>query len=432
MKEINNVYDAIKWSKEIYKGWEIREERNHDQIPIHIWYRGHKSEEYKLEPSIFRMTDDEMIYEEAGMMVHLLRRFPNYRDNCHSTLDLLSLLKHYDLPCRLLDWTENILIALWFSVEDGNIYSAKTADKEEEKKLDAKIFMLDARRLCPSTEFLHYQRQDKHHLVYGPESFHAVIRSELSQTAYLDELFSSYPVRAAALNIGFSSDFWEKVIQITSFIWEKDINSIETFLDRISDPDKKIDILFNNNINYNDISSIDFLKCSSIEKQKDLIKQLRRLYNHMPMWLKDQYDYQSISNDETAKLWLFSFLFSLQKPVAIFPERKHIRISAQYGMYTLSGGSFLPDKQRRKEKYDRNNNDRGCRQPKPIHLDEWCNYARDGKRAIETAKIPFNQKDQIRKELDRMGFNTGSMYPDLYKQIEYIKYFWKVPPASNL
>ena len=87
-------------------------------------FRGHKLETYKLIPSIGRMmnkigeessTDDE----ELMLKIFKHRTYPftkEFHDN--SNLELLTIAQHHGLPKRLLDWTKNILIAVYFAVED--------------------------------------------------------------------------------------------------------------------------------------------------------------------------------------------------------------------------------------------------------------------------------------------------------------------------
>ncbi|MDG4595008.1 MAG: FRG domain-containing protein [Candidatus Contendobacter sp.] len=405
IEKITSVSDAIEWAKQVLNDFGFSSPYD-QQAPIHVWYRGHKDIKHHLIPGIFRKIPDhvEKIYEEGGMLMQLIRRFPHYRDNCYSTFDILSLMKHYGLPCRLLDWTENVLIALWFAVEENKNHD----DKE------AKIFALNARLLCPSVEFMHYQR--KEHFVYGPEQFHVVLRSELSQTAYLDELLSRPPVRAAASTVGFSSDFWEQLLKITAYFTEKDIELIEEVEKTNWDEIFRSKL---NNVPHNFLDNSEY-DCQFVS-----------LYNMMPIWL--QREYIPVENSDAgivkaAKRWLFSFIFSIRKPVAVFPERKNIRIAAQSGMFTLAGGDYLPDKLVRK-----NSGNFECRNPKPIHLDDWDTDACSNfyeRKVIVSVKIPKDKKTEIRKELQTIGFNAGSMYPDLDQQIDYIKEFWIVDPRT--
>jgi len=51
--------------------------------------------------------------------------------------DLLALAQHHGLPTRLLDWTYNPLVALWFAIQNKNIYNY-------ESRKDAEIWILNA------------------------------------------------------------------------------------------------------------------------------------------------------------------------------------------------------------------------------------------------------------------------------------------------
>jgi hypothetical protein len=74
----------------------------------------------------------------------MLRR-PEYRSQCATDFEWLALLQHYDGLTRLLDWSENAAIALFFAVEQndkddgeaGSLYVLNAASLNEQANLVA-------------------------------------------------------------------------------------------------------------------------------------------------------------------------------------------------------------------------------------------------------------------------------------------------------
>jgi len=80
-----------------------------------IWFRGQADAKYSLLPSLFR-TEKGREVEKAMFFKYrqLSRKLPTVYNET-SAWDDLFYMQHYSIPTRLLDWSENLGIALFFA-----------------------------------------------------------------------------------------------------------------------------------------------------------------------------------------------------------------------------------------------------------------------------------------------------------------------------
>jgi hypothetical protein len=86
-----------------------------------LWYRGCGQASYPLVPSLYRHPSTKDKKEITNLEVQLMTRFrqrsiPYHTRNLADGWDALFFMQHYGVPTRLLDWTENPLVALHFAL----------------------------------------------------------------------------------------------------------------------------------------------------------------------------------------------------------------------------------------------------------------------------------------------------------------------------
>lgn len=119
-ESINTVTEYLKLVEEVSSAHFGRpnHEVKHDGL---LLYRG-QCQDFPLLPKIARNNNgSDSLKQESYLLSELKIRGRVYRDLSQlDTWGLLTLAQHYGLATRLLDWTRNPLVAMWFACSEGN------------------------------------------------------------------------------------------------------------------------------------------------------------------------------------------------------------------------------------------------------------------------------------------------------------------------
>lgn len=114
----------------------------------HFIFRGHASDKWELKPSIWRNNGNNISIEYSMLNEFKRLHYPYTLPRPLKKIDLLFLAQHYRMPTRLLDWTTNPLIALFFACNeeknnDGIIFVKNISCESSNKDVNHKTFQLE-------------------------------------------------------------------------------------------------------------------------------------------------------------------------------------------------------------------------------------------------------------------------------------------------
>lgn len=122
-------------------------------------YRGQKEYSWALEATIQRKGNEAILKNEMQIygqfrQALLYRHLPIRETIPPAAGQWLALMQHYGLPTRLLDWTEDLTVGLYYACENSN-------------NIDGALYVLNPFHLCLAAQhFMHSIQSD----IKGPET----------------------------------------------------------------------------------------------------------------------------------------------------------------------------------------------------------------------------------------------------------------------
>lgn len=95
----------------------------------YIFFRGVSNASYDIKTSL---EIKDLINDEHSVYERMLYKAPKYFDSCQSEFEKLALMRHYGLPIRVVDFSKNPYVALFFACDadkekDGAVYFVLTS-----------------------------------------------------------------------------------------------------------------------------------------------------------------------------------------------------------------------------------------------------------------------------------------------------------------
>ena len=251
-----------------------------------LWFRGHERLSYKLVPSMLRNSigQGRNYVDEVSLTRHFKAMNPDAARPDASDFEWLVTMQHYLAPTRLLDWTENLLVALYFAVRDSQLDGVD----------DSAVWILNARRLN-----YYSSATIRAHNVAFPEDPDVIARSCLCRVRKREEWHDTLK-RELKRVASDRTDSRQRLIANA-------IKNVRQIGSSVIDVDREVFDLKNFNQTEGTFQQSINLYERAVGKQPEGIYARLRM------------------------------------PLAVYASRTNRRIRSQSGVFTLHGGKYEPD-----------------------------------------------------------------------------------------
>lgn len=376
-----------------------------------VFYRGHSDDTYEIKPSIYRK--EEYIQNEDKIYKEVIARVPNQFEG-KTTIEALTMMQHYDVPTRILDITSNPLVALYFACQT-------TKKKEEDDETDAEVLAFDIpeNNVCFSdsdrvTILANLAKCDKD--FYFTTNYNdwieiinekiREIKNKKNPVSYYDDL-EFYRMLDFDYNYMFYDYIENKEKKIkTIFKQKKDIDVLISTIEKLVYSFNKFDD-FIDYFEYEDLENLlriqfyNKIKSLITDKFEKIIPELNeaffdKLLHHIR---EDKSYFQPKINPN-----------DVMSVLAVKPKLNNPRIIRQQGAFLIFGIDdsdylLLP-----------------TTKPMAKLNQNWILRGKKGENSDNPRIIiAKNSKKNILKELDDLGINQATLFPEIDKVGAYIK-----------
>ena len=372
-----------------------------------LFYRGHSDKNYELKPSIYR--NENFIKNEDKIYRETIAKVP-YDFNGKSSIESLALMQHYGVPTRILDLTTNALVALYFACEESKkikeITKVKGGSFLKKVNIDGEVIIFNI-----PNESVCYSDSDKVTILANLSKYENNLHYE-KNTSYKQDIsdveIKIKEILKKTLKVINIDAVLEKAESLRYYSLNKKEKLKKYYEDyRLKNIDKKIEDIIIENYKgkekiKDDIKSfftillLTILKTIIDEAEQSYINSL----NEKDPYLKKLLHY--IREDKS----YFKPIINpndIGKILAVKPKLDNPRIVRQQGAFLIFGAesSFVYNSTK----------------PMPEIKKDWIIKGNNNNKII----IKSSKKESILKELDKLGINKSTLFPEIDKVADYIK-----------
>ena len=360
------------------------------KIKNNLFFRGHADKSYILKPGIYREIKEKgnktLINYEDQIYREVISKSP-HEFLGKTTLESLALMQHYESPTRVLDLTENALVALFFAVNKGNE--------------DGEVIIFDI-----PNEFVCHYNSDKVTVLSNISKCRKDFKYQEDFIPILKQKISEVKTRG----VGTPSFNYSLFINVNSF-FDKNFEKLrKVYKGKDEFELKNYDInlqLFKREfeLKYGKLSDEDYPKFE-IEFKNALLKILNLAINESVIDCNQNFFGKLLHNIREDKSYFDGIIEPqhVSQVLAVRPKLDNPRITRQQGAFLIFGVKALKDIASNKIK------------PMAKLNKKWIVMGLGKKRII----IDKTCKKRIMEELEQLGINQSVLFPEVDKVADFV------------